>query len=79
MTAAAITQRLIELARARFGERAASLTPGDDLYASLGIDSMAAMSLLTAIEEAFEIEVPDYELQGVRTIASLADVVSRRL
>jgi len=74
-----ILSRLLDLAQARFGARASTLTPGDDLYAVLGIDSMESMSLLTAIEEEFEIEIPDYELQGVRTLASLADLVSRRL
>jgi acyl carrier protein len=73
-----ITARLLELAQRQFGERAATLSPGDDLYAHLGIDSMQAMSLLTAIEDTFEVEIPDYELQGIRTIASLADVVARR-
>ncbi len=76
---AAILDRLLQLARRRFGPRAEQLTAGDDLYASLGIDSMQAMSLLTSIEEEFGIEIPDYELQGLRTMSSLAAIVARRL
>jgi acyl carrier protein len=76
---AELLDRLLQLARRRFGARAERLTPGDDLYASLGIDSMQAMTLLTSIEDEFGIEVPDYELQGIRTMSSLADVVARRL
>lgn len=74
-----VTDRLLALATSRFGERAANLTAGDDLYASLHIDSMEAMSLLTDVEEAFNIEIPDYELQGVRTLSSIAALVARRL
>lgn len=70
---------LLTLARARFGERAATLQPGDDLYAALAIDSMQAMDLLTALEAHFGIEIPDYELQEVRTLASIAALVRARI
>lgn len=76
---ATILARLMELARERFGARAATLQPGDDLYEALDIDSMQAMDLLTSLEEVFDIEIPDYELQGVRTFASIAEIVERRL
>ena len=78
MTHDAITDRLLSLARERFGARAATLSAGDDLYAGLGIDSMQAMSLLTAVEDAFDVEIPDYELAEVRTLASIAAIVARR-
>jgi acyl carrier protein len=76
---ATIVRRLLELARERFGERAATLSASDDLYEALGIDSMQAMDLLTSLEETFDVEIPDYELQGVRTFASIAEIVERRL
>jgi len=74
-----LIDRLLEMAKARFGARANTLTAGDDLYASLNIDSMEAMELLTDLEEEFDIEIPDYELQDVRTLASIAGLVERRL
>lgn len=76
---AAIVQRLLTLARDLFGERADALSPGDDLYEVLQIDSMQAMELLTELEEAFDVEIPDYELAEVRTVASIAELVERRL
>lgn len=75
---AAEVLRLQELAAARFGERAASLGADDDLFEALGIDSLQALDLLTDLEEAFGVEIPDYELQGVTTLAGLAEVVRRR-
>lgn len=68
-----------ELAVGRFGEAAASLKPNDDLFEILGIDSMQALDLLTDLEDAFDVEIPDYELQGVNTLAGLADVIGERL
>lgn len=74
-----VLDTLLGLCRTRFGARAATLQPGDDLYDALGIDSMQAMDLLTDLEEAFDVEIPDYELQDVRTLASIAGVVRARL
>lgn len=73
-----ILDKLLDLARKRFGDKAATLQPGDDLYEALAIDSMQAMDLLTTIEDAFSVEIPDYELAEVRTLASIADIVRRR-
>lgn len=81
MTAPAdpVVHRLTALAAARFGERAAALPVDADLFEGLGIDSLQALDLLTDLEEAFGIEIPDYELQGVHTLVGLAEVVARRL
>jgi acyl carrier protein len=74
-----VVQRLLTLARRRYGDAAAALTAGDDLYEALQIDSMEAMNLLTDLEEAFEVEIPDYELRDVRTLSSIAEIIGRRL
>jgi acyl carrier protein len=66
------------LATQRFGSRAASLGPNDDLFETLGIDSLQALDLLTDLEEAFGVEIPDYEVQGVHTLGGLAAVIARR-
>lgn len=74
-----VLDRLMTLAKDRYADRAQSLSPDDDLYAALDIDSMEAMDLLTSLEEIFDVEIPDYELQGVRTFKSIAELVERRL
>jgi acyl carrier protein len=74
-----VLPRLLALAAERFGRCVAELRPEDDLFDALGIDSVEAMSLLTALEEAFGVEIPDYEVQDVRTFAELAEVIARRV
>ncbi len=71
--------RLLSLAERRFRKSSGSLKLEDDLFESLAIDSIQAMELLTEIEEAFGVEIPDYEVQDVRTFAGLAAVIARRL
>lgn len=75
----AVLDRLLALAAERFRKPREALAPEDDLFDALEIDSMQALSLLTALEETFEVEIPDYEVQDVRTFAELAEVVASRL
>lgn len=73
-----ILVRLTQLAVKRFGPAAQALAPTDDLFETLGIDSLQALDLLTDLEDAFDIEIPDYEIQGVNTLGGLADVIQAR-
>ncbi len=79
MTRDALTSRLLDLAATKFSRPRASLSPEQDLFDALEIDSVDAMTLLTALESEFRIEIPDYEIQDVRTFAALADVIAKRL
>ena len=71
--------KLKELAGQRFGEKAKTLPANADFFEALGIDSLQALDLLTDLEEAFDVEVPDYELQDVHTFEALAAVIEMRL
>lgn len=74
-----VLDQLLTLAAERFHRERAELRADDDLFDTLDIDSMQALSLLSALEEKFAVEIPDYEVQDVRTFAELADVVASRL
>jgi acyl carrier protein len=74
-----IEKKLIALAAKRFDKDASTLTAGDDFFEKLGIDSYQAMDMLTELEEQFDVEIPDYEVQGVSTFGGLAELIGRRL
>ena len=71
-------QRLIALAGKKFGVSPEKLAPDNDFFDALGIDSVQALELLSEIEIAFDVEIPDYELQGVKTFEALALVIDER-
>jgi acyl carrier protein len=71
-------QKLIALAGKKFKVDASGIGPEDDFFAALGIDSVQALELLSEIEIEFDVEVPDYELQGVKTFVALAQVIDDR-
>lgn len=76
---ASITARILDLSRARFKLAADRLRPDDDLFRALGIDSVQALDLLSALELELGVELPDYELAEVRSFADLARKVHERL
>jgi acyl carrier protein len=74
-----IQARLIQLASRRFDRDLSGMDADADFFEALDIDSYQAMELLTEIEETFDVEVPDWEVQDVRTFGALAEVIGRRL
>lgn len=72
-------QRLIALAAAYFKVDPREIAPESDVFESLGVDSVQVLELLSELERELEIEIPDYELRGVKTFVELARVVDRRL
>lgn len=74
-----VTHEVLLLAATHFQVPAAGLSPDDDFFKKLGIDSLQALALLSRIENHFRIELPDYELQGVTDFRTLAARIHARL
>ena len=70
---------ILTLAASHFKVPREKLTPDDDFFRTLGIDSLQALDLLTRLEQHFRIELPDYELQGVSDFRTLAERIQARL
>jgi acyl carrier protein len=73
------TDELRRLAAEHFRVERDQLAPDDDFFKKLGINSLQALDLLTRIEQHFQIELPDYELQGVSDFRTLAQRIQSRL
>ena len=72
------TNEVLTLAAMHFKVPREQLTPDDDFFKTLGINSLQALDLLTRIEQHFHIELPDYELQGVSDFRTLAERIQSR-
>ena len=73
------TNEILSLAAAQFKVPREQLSADDDLFKTLRIDSLQALSLLTRLEQHFNVELPDYELQGVSDFRTLAERIQARL
>ena len=70
---------VLNMAAKQFNVPRANLSPDDDFFKKLGINSLQALDLLTKLESHFRIELPDYELQGVTDFRTLAERIQSRL
>jgi acyl carrier protein len=73
------TQEILDLASKHFNVPLGTLSPDDDFFRQLGIDSLQTLELLSRIENHFAIELPDYEVQGVSDFRTLATRIQSRL
>ncbi len=51
------------------------ITAETNLYKDLGVDSLDAVELIMAIEEEFEIEIPDEELPNLNQVGAIVKYV----
>jgi acyl carrier protein len=70
---------ILNLAAAHFKVPLEKLSPDDDFFKTLGVDSLQTLDLLTRLEHHFHVELPDYELQGVTDFRTLAGKIQARL
>jgi acyl carrier protein len=70
---------ILNLAAAHFKVPREKLSPDEDFFKALNIDSLQTLDLLTKLENHFHVELPDYELQGVSDFRTLAGKIQVRL
>lgn len=73
-----VLDKLIALSAKRYGADPSTITPEDDIFDKLKIDSFQAVELMSELELEFDVEIPDYELTGVRSFGALATVIDKR-
>ena len=73
------TDEILNLAANHFKVSRDELTPDDDFFKKLGIDSLQALEMLTRLENHFNVELPDYEIQGVTDFRTLGERIQARL
>ena len=73
------TLEVLDLAANHFQLPAGALTSRDDFFKKLGIDSLQSLEMLSRLENHFGVELPDYEVEGVRDFKTLAERIQSRL
>lgn len=70
-----ITVRVIRVAAEQLGWQESDITPEKDIVDDLQGDSLDQIELVMAIEEEFEIEIPDHDAEKIKTIGQIIDYV----
>ncbi len=71
--------RLSQLCAKRYSVDASIIKPEGDVFETLKIDSFQAAELMSELEMEFDVEIPDYELQDIKTFGALSGAIDARL
>jgi len=74
-TATAVADRVRAILARQLGLDRGEMTPESDLLDDLGADSLDVAELVMTLEEAFDIQVPDDHVEGMRTVGDVEHYV----
>jgi acyl carrier protein len=74
-----ITERIIETIVDQLGVRVADVVPAAHLHQDLGADSLDDVELIMALEQEFDIVIPDEAAGNIRTVADMIVAVENEI
>jgi acyl carrier protein len=75
MTREEVVEKLIEFASIAFEKDAAGITEDTDIAAELGVKSVQRVSMISSIENDFDVMIPVARFGNYKTIGDLADFI----
>ena len=69
--------RIIKLIAEQLGITEPEVTPEKNFVSDLGADSLDTIELAMALEDDFNIEIPDEDLEQVKTVQDAINVVNK--
>lgn len=73
-----LANRVHSIVGNQLGVEMAALVPEANLLDDLGADSLDVVELVMALEEEFGIEVPDEDVENIRTVADIVTYLGAR-
>ena len=70
-----VLQKVKAILAEQFDVEEDKITADTDLQEDLGADSLDVVDLLMSIEDEFEVEVPDEEIENIKTVGSLVSYI----
>jgi acyl carrier protein len=72
-----IAQRVKEIIAKNLDVDANDIKPESSFINDLGADSLAIVELVLALEEEFELDIPDEETEKIRTVQDAVDYIQQ--
>ncbi len=70
-----IFEKLKSILSDQFDVEEDSITMETTLTDDLGADSLDVVDLLMSIEDEFEVEIPDTEVEGIKTVGAIVSYI----
>jgi acyl carrier protein len=71
MTAADMKKRIVEIIATQLGIDQTDVTPEASVVDDLGADSLDVVELIMALEEEFNVEIPDEEAEKIKNVQDI--------
>ena len=62
----------------QFGENEDSITLDTNLTEDLGADSLDLADILMGIEDEFEVEIPDEDIENIKTVGDIVEYIENK-
>ncbi len=72
-------ERLIEIIAHQLGVDAKNVTPDSSFMEDLGADSLDTVELVMALEEEFDLEIPDSDAEKIQTVQDALDYLDEHV
>jgi acyl carrier protein len=72
-----ITEKVKQIISEQLGVEEAEVTPTASFVDDLGADSLDTVELVMALEENFDIEIPDDAAEKIRTVQDAIDYIDK--
>ena len=73
-----IVESVKQIIAEQLGVDEAEVTPSASFVDDLGADSLDQVELVMALEEKFDLEIPDEDAEKIRTVQDAIDYVDKR-
>jgi acyl carrier protein len=73
-----IVEKVKQIIAEQLGVDEAEVTPSASFVDDLGADSLDQVELVMALEEQFDLEIPDEDAEKIRTVQDAMDYVEKR-
>ncbi len=75
----AVEERIKKIIAEQLGVEEDDVVPEAKFVEDLGADSLDTVELVMALEEEFEIEIPDEDAEKIQTVASAVDFIKEKV
>ncbi len=69
--------KVVDIIANQLGVEKDIITPEAHVVDDLGADSLDVVELIMALEEAFDVEIPDEEAESIRTVQDIYDYIDK--
>ncbi len=78
-TSEQITTEVYDMIEDRLGVRRNEIAPEKELVRDLGADSLDSVELIMALEQKFDISIPDSDTENINTVGDILNYINTHI